>query len=268
MNKEGETADAWILTAGVQAGILTYVHSALQRRADSSHDTAEDFRDSPADGNGWGIYFSAQKGKGAFIVDFLRSDYEYKLNYPNGFHNIQSNRTDFEAYWRQTTGTNANGHWGWHAGLKWLGEAVDVTIKENKAQISGNDDVNWLMLKTGYYGELTPWGGDFITAHGSASLLIGEVRGLARVEGSDTNTNDGKISEKYDSEFSLGYGASVLGGLTFHIVDQLNVKLEYRREWLYSFEATQSGIVVFPDNDDALFISNTHGVYIYLNYVW
>jgi hypothetical protein len=46
------------------------------------------------------------------------------------------------------------------------------------------------------------------------------------------------------------------------------VKLEYRREWLYSFEATQSGIVVFPDNDDALFISNTHGVYIYLNYVW
>lgn len=269
LDQSGEQdQEPWTISVGAQSAVYTFIHSALQRRADSSSDQADNFRDNEADGTGWGVLFSAKKGDGAVVVDFLRSEYEYMDSYSNGFHRIETDRTDFQVYWEQITGRNSNGYWGWNVGARWLGESVRAEVNEGSASLSGDDSVNWLLLKTGYWGELAPWDGNLISAHGNINLLIGEVRGLARSDGSDDDPNDGVITETYDTEFSLAYGASALAGITLHIFDQLNVKVEYQREWLYSFEATDSGIVVFPDNDDALYINNSHGVFIYLTYVW
>jgi hypothetical protein len=264
----GEQEEAWILSAAPQAGIFTFIHSALQRRADASYASAEDFRDNEADGEGYGIVLKAQKGPGALVIDYLRSDVKYERRIPAGGSRINTSRTDLDILWRQTTGQNDNGHWGWHAGVRWLGESNDLAILEKGKILRENEEVNWMFLKTGYYGELTPWSGQVITAHGNVNLLIGEVEGLARASGNDVDAGDGKIEETYDRDFSLAYGASALMGLTLHVTDQVNVSVDYRREWLYSFEATGTGIVVFPDNDDAKFINLNHGVFISLTYIW
>lgn len=269
---EAPEEQPWILTAGLEAGIFTYVHSALQRRSDDAFDSSEDFRDNEADGEGWGVAFEATKGDGTLVVDFLRTDSKYENIFVRGSRpagsRINTDRTDLEVLWRQKTGENPNGHWGWHAGVKWVGENLELLIVEGGERVNAFEDINWLMLKAGYYGELTPWEGQILTAHGQANLLLGEVEGFARTAGSDVDPTDGNIEEDYGSEFSLAYGASAIGGITLHILDQFHVTAEYRREWLYSFEATGSGVTVFPDNNDAKFINISHGVFIYANYVW
>ena len=40
------------------------------------------------------------------------------------------------------------------------------------------------------------------------------------------------------------------------------------REWLYSLDGTDTGTVIFPDNNDALFIENHHAVMATLTYLF
>jgi hypothetical protein len=69
-------------------------------------------------------------------------------------------------------------------------------------------------------------------------------------------------------EYSLAYGARASFGVDVAITKRVRLTIDYLREWLYSFDAKDSGIVVFPDNSDALFVENQHAVLASLNYLF
>jgi hypothetical protein len=131
-----------------------------------------------------------------------------------------------------------------------------MEIVENRVRVPGKGEVDWRLLQVGYFGRwnpVFPW----LYFFGDIGGRFGEVEGICR-RGSDTNWKDGAIREGYIKDSSIAYGA--YAGLGIGAVYRgFMADVAYRRSWLYSFDATDSGTVVFPDNDDALFIQNDGG---------
>ena len=66
----------------------------------------------------------------------------------------------------------------------------------------------------------------------------------------------------------MAYGARASFGVDIAITKRVRLTVDYMREWLYSFDSTDTGIVVFPDNSDALFIENHHALVASVNYLF
>ncbi|HEY8241385.1 MAG TPA: hypothetical protein VIH35_08060 [Kiritimatiellia bacterium] len=254
----------WFITLGLSSQNIIYQHDALQQRADSDNDNFDIWEDGDVDGQGWGVRFAAASKDGIFRVDYYQSDVEFTLNsVSNYYQEIDTDRRELDMVWEAISGHNDMGLWGWVGGFKYLGAGKDDLIIENGVEGRGDGTVKWLLLKAGYFGEWLPFGGHYMSLHGEINGYLGEADGVARV-GNDTAV-DGTISEEYDEDYSIAYGADALVGIGFRLSRHISVIVDYRREWLYSFEATETGVVVFPDNDDALFIENDHSVTFHLD---
>jgi hypothetical protein len=284
-DEAGLLVDGWRISLGPAYEGFSQAHNALQIRADTGfEDVAEDWRDGDSNGSGWGLQFEATKGTSSAIVRFMRADTDFEVMHDaSSFTKLDSNRSDIEILWREVTGNNDNGIWGWQAGIHWIGNDHGVEIREegrytfepeegdprppSRNVVEFRDDINWGMVTAGYHGQWRPFDGKYFRAHGGLNAMLGEVQGVAR-RGNDINPADGYIQNEYIDDFSIAYGANIAGGIEVTVYKRLELGVEYRRQWLYSFEATNTGLVVFPDNDDALFIDVTHSVYAYLGFVF
>jgi hypothetical protein len=169
--------------------------------------------------------------------------------------------------WSQIRGRNNQAEWGSTLGFRYLGMQKDVEVTEGSMTVDGSGNVNWLMLLGGYNGNWRPFDTPVVQAHGAIIFFLGEADGTAR-SGFDDNWEDGIVAEEYSDEYSLAYGARASFGVDIAMTKRVRVSVDYMREWLYSFDATDTGIVVFPDNHDALFIENQHSVMAVLNYLF
>jgi hypothetical protein len=263
-----EPEDQWRISLGPSFRAFSEAHDALQVRADDSFEHSEEWRNGKVDGDGWGLRMLVGRGDGEFQINFYNTEYEFEvidLETPAG-QRIKTERRDVDIVWSQITGAEGNTMWGWKAGYRHVGTEKTVRVVELDAEQMANDNVNWNLLTAGYWGDARPFGGKIFKLHGAMNLFLGEVAGMAR-EGSDEDPTDGTIGEVYQkSSFSVAYGLNFDAGLRIKLYRELELALDYRREWLYSFESTASGIVVFPDNADALFIENTQLFSTYLMY--
>lgn len=275
--------EPWIITLGPATEFFTYEHDALQQRKDSEFDSTgqDDWREGRTSGSGWGLRMTASRGKdqGSANLVFLTSKYDFDLNVPanspnfgknnttGGSEHINTDRRDLDLTWYQPSGSEDRGDWGWKIGLRYLGTSKGFTIEEGDASLDQSGQINWYLLQSGYAGTYWPFGRDVIVdVHGEINALFGQVEGISRT-GSDAGY-DGQIDETYSSKSSLGYGANALLGVDVKPFKDRNIRvsLDYRREWLYSFDSTDTGIIVFPDNTDALFIENSYSVRASLNF--
>jgi hypothetical protein len=158
-----------------------------------------------------------------------------------------------------------NGDWGWALGVRRIDTESDITIfeqgRERKRTRIEDAETTWQLLSGGYFGLWRPMGQPYFTFYGFINGLFGEADGTARV-GNDEKLN-GVTSEQYEKNSSLAYGLNAGFGGVLSYKGWVGVGADYGREWLYSFEATDSGTVVFPDNNDALFIENQHVIRAY-----
>jgi len=162
-------------------------------------------------------------------------------------------------------GRNEQAEWGSTLGFRYLGMHKDVSVTEGEMTVDGSGNINWLMLVGGYDGLWQPFDSPTFKARGFIHFFLGEADGTAR-SGTDEDWTDGVVSETYSDEYSLAYGARASFGVDVSITKKLRLTVDYMREWLYSFDATDVGVVVFPDNRDALFIENHHAVVVDLTY--
>lgn len=262
-----QEASPWRISGGVLYKNWLYEHDALQQRGPSTAKGGEDWELGDTSGNGSGLQMKIGRGEGVLDVSFVKSDFDYLLTKPGAEHSITTISRDFEASWAQISGRNGQAEYGTVIGFRYLGMQKDVTITEQSTSIEGGGNMNWMMLEGGYTGDWRPFGTPTIQAHGSVLFFLGEASGTAR-SGSDIDWTDGTISETYSEQYSLAYGARASFGVDISITKRVWVSVDYLREWLYSFDATDTGIVVFPDNSDALFIENQHAVMASLNYVF
>jgi hypothetical protein len=201
-------------------------------------------------------------------VTFTKSDFRYDYAVKDQFtHHIDTVSRDFEVSWSQIRGRNDQAEWGSTLGFRYLGMQKDVAVEEGTMSVDGSGNMNWLMLVGGYDGNWRPFDTPTFQVHGSFYFFLGEVEGTAR-SGSDEDWTDGVVSESYGNEYSLAYGARGSFGIDVAITKRVRMTVDYMREWIYSFDATDTGIVVFPDNSDALFIENQHALMISLNYIF
>lgn len=286
-----EPEEPYVVTAGLLHRIYVFNHSSLQRRSDMEFDNAEDYRDGDTDGSGWGLVYSIGRGTGNAVVTFLSTDYNYELLYtaggevgsevdnvdagspdvdpavPAGGHRIETQRRDLDLVWQEVSGNNSRGFWGWKVGYRYVGVNNDITLAEQGTRaVNDTGDITWHLLQGGYFGTLDAFGAKYVSIHGGLNGFLGEASGLAR-SGNDT-LNNGVISERYNDEYSVAYGSEMRGAVTIHFLKNLNMTIDYSREWLYSFKATDTGTVVFPDNNDALFIENSERVTGTLAYIF
>ena len=260
-----QEASPWRISGGLIYKNWLYEHDALQQRRPASAKNANEWEQGNTDGSGWGLQTRIGRGDGELDVSFIKSDFKYELSPPGGHHRIDTVSRDFEVSWSQVRGRNNQAEWGSTLGFRYFGMQKDAEIREGKATVAGSGDMNWLMLLGGYNGKWRPFETPTLQLHGSILFFLGEADGTAR-SGGDTNWTDGVVSETYDNEYSLAYGARASAGIDVAITKQVRLEVNYMREWLYSFDATDTGIVVFPDNNDALFIENQHAVVASLNY--
>jgi len=207
------------------------------------------------------------RGDGVLDVSFVKSDLQYEFKKPKYSQTIDTISRDFEATWALINGRNNQAEYGTVIGFRYLGMQKNATVTENGVTGEGNGNVTWMMLEGGYTGNWRPFDTPTFQAHGSILFFLGEASGTAR-SGMDTNVTDGVFSETYSDQYSMAYGARASFGVDVSITKRVWLSVDYMREWLYSFDATDSGIVVFPDNSDALFIENHHAVMASLNYVF
>jgi hypothetical protein len=259
-----EPEDKLVWSIGGVHQIYNFQHSALQRRADDEFETSESWKDGRTTGNGWGMQLTASRANGQVNLIYVRSDYDYKLEWENGYHYIDTTRNDVELYWQQITGQQEYGFWGWQLGYNYSGTKKTITLIENQAHLSARDNLNWHMASAGYFGEYLPLKARYIAIYGAINALVGEVSGLSR-EGNDEDFYDGNISEQYKNDLSLAYGLNFKGGIYGIAYDRVRLGVDYRREWMYSFDSTSTGLTMFPDNKDALFIENTYSLYMYID---
>lgn len=262
--------EEWSISLGTVNKTYLDYHSALQHRADDVEDASKNYRDGNVDGRGWGIQFNAEKGGGAAFVTYLKTDVEYEYHDPGngGSHRIESDRRDVYALWQQQAGENQKAVWGWMAGFRYIGLDNKMRIIEGSADRIDTGEINWYMISAGYFGEIHPFGGDYVIAYGSINALVGEVSGMART-GTDSDY-DGAINDTYEDEYSVAYGAAGNIGASMALTGWLHLGVEYNRQWLFSFSAVDNddSVLVFPDNNDALFIENHQGLSGFLKAVW
>jgi hypothetical protein len=257
----------WRVSMGLVYKNWLYEHDALQQRVPSASDLANAWDEGDTDGSGWGLKAKIGKGDGHLNVIFMKSDFSYLLVMPKSRHQIDTVARDFELSWSQIRGRNNQAEWGSTLGFRYLGMQKDVEVTEGQMSVDGSGNMNWLMLVGGYDANWRPFDTHTFQAHGLIHFLLGEAKGTAR-SGADEDWTDGVVSETYGNEYSLAYGARAAFGVELAVTRDVRVTIDYMREWLYSFDATDTGIVVFPDNSDAMFIENHHGVVATLNYLF
>jgi hypothetical protein len=260
------TAEPWQLFVDALHYTILFEHDALQTRTDFESDKSEGWRDGSSDGQGWGLRLSIAKGDGAFSIRYIAADGDYVHTTDGGRQTIESSRNDLELLWNQQAGATEFALWGWNIGYRYLGVKKRMELVEGGDSLSFNDGVTYHMLTGGYFGQWQPFKGPNLGFYASINGLLGECSGIARV-GSDLAW-DGTIEENYDQEYSLGYGARIEAGLQWQLRNGIRFSASYHREWIHSFDATNSGIVVFPDNSDALFIETTHAVLLAVGYAF
>jgi hypothetical protein len=262
-----QESNPWQVSGGLIYKNWLYEHDALQQRVPQSSDKAGEWEDGDTDGSGWGLQTRIGRGDGHLNVIFMKSDFAFELETPGARQRVDTVARDFELSWSQIRGRNNQSEWGSTLGFRYLGMQKDVQVTEGKMTVDGSGNMNWLMLLGGYNGNWRPFDTPTFQLHGFLHFFLGEVDGTAR-SGSDENWTDGVVSETYGNEYSLAYGARALFGADVAITKDVRLTVDYMREWLYSFDATDTGIVVFPDNSDALFIENHHAVMISVNYLF
>lgn len=260
--------DRWQIDAGASHRIYIVNRNALQNRADDVREPQLTWEDGSTDGRGWGMHISVSRGLGEINFDFSRSDLEYELVADaNAYHKIRSERRDVELFWNEGRTKTERGVWGSSIGFKHVGVRQEIEIREyysNKKQTGSTD---WWMLAPGVFGDLRPFRNDLFLFSLRGNLLIGEVTGIAR-HGYD-DSYDGSIGETYKDEQSLAYGLACDLTASFLMTENVLASVSYSREWMYSFDVTEDeGIMVFPDNNDALFIENAHFWYISVNWLF
>jgi hypothetical protein len=262
-----QEANPWMISGGLIYKNWLYEHDALQQRAPAGSVHGDDWEQGDTDGSGWGLQTHIGRGDGRLNASFIKSDFKYELRPVGGFHKIDTIARDFELSWSQIRGRNEQAEWGSELGLRYLGMQKSVAITEGNDYAEESGNINWLMLLGGYHGNWRPFDTPMFQAHGSLLFFLGEAKGTS-ISGKDEEWTDGTISEVPVEEYSLAYGARASFGVDVAITKRVRLTIDYLREWLYSFDAKDSGIVVFPDNSDALFVENQHAVLASLNYLF
>ena len=262
-----EAPTPWRVSGGLLYKNWLYEHDAIQQRGPTTAKGGEDWENGSTSGNGSGVQMKVGRGDGVLDVSFVKSDLQYEFKKPKYSQTIDTISRDFEATWALINGRNNQAEYGTVIGFRYLGMQKNATVTENGVTGEGNGNVTWMMLEGGYTGNWRPFDTPTFQAHGSILFFLGEASGTAR-SGMDTNVTDGVFSETYSDQYSMAYGARASFGVDVSITKRVWLSVDYMREWLYSFDATDSGIVVFPDNSDALFIENHHAVMASLNYVF
>lgn len=247
------------------ASALRYSAAYVHRRYDKRHDALmnrNDYDSAQYDnwergyikGNANGIRLSVGKEKsGTLYGQYLADETQYEWRSPAGYHRVESDGDELQLGWRQVAETWEGGQWGWTAGFLAQKDVKWIETQEKSALQLGQGNVEWNLLQVGYFGEWTPLV-EWLYFFGDVGGRFGEVEGNCR-RGSDENWKDGRIGERYIYDSSIAYGAFASLGVGVEY-QGFTVDVAYRRSWMYSFDATESGTVVFPDNDDALFIQN------------
>lgn len=246
------------VSLSLRAATIQHSHDALQHRADYTDDTRQHWQNGETDGDGWGMTLSVRQDAAELTLRRESLDHTFlAAGDPNSRHEVQTQRDDWEIlYWQTETGRDEigeKGARGWQAGIRYIGSRKEIEIQERSARLEEDGNVTWKLLQGGYWGAYRPMGWN-ARLFGALHFLFGEVDGLSR-HGNDDEL-DGKISETYREDQGLAYGMGLTLGAGLNFLKYCHINLGYRREWLYSFQATDSGVVVFPDNDDALFIEN------------
>ena len=245
-----------------RAAYLSHAHDALQHRADYSDESRRHWQDGKVSGDGWGATLTLRNHPHALTLRRESLESTFKATPPGVFHKVESERDDWEIlYWHTQEGRDEigeTGAWGWQVGVRHIGSRKSISLRELSRRLEQSGTVTWKTLQGGYWGVFRPvaWRARIF---GAIHFLFGEVDGLARL-GNDTE-RDGKISETYRNDQGLAYGMAIDVGVGIDLLKYAVVNFGYRRDWLYSFQATDSGVVVFPDNDDALFIENLSSLY-------
>ncbi len=247
----------------IRAADVAHSHDALQHRADYSDQTRRHWQDGDTSGHGWGFTLSLRQHPGELTLRRERLQHDWDAEHePNSSHEVNTKRDDWEIlYWHTEYGTDdlgERGAWGWMVGVRYISSRKTLSIREGQARLAKADDVTWKLVHGGYWGVYRP-AGWHARAFGSLGFFFGEVDGLAR-EGNDEE-RDGRIREQYLGDQGLAYGMNLCLGVGIDLLKYVRINFGYRREWLYSFQTTDSGVAVFPDNDDALFIENVSGLF-------
>ncbi|MCX7818236.1 MAG: hypothetical protein N2652_03355 [Kiritimatiellae bacterium] len=259
-------AEPWRVSVEGLSYLVVWQHDALQTRADYEEDRRESWRDGDVNGNGWGLRLAVGRGDGALSARFIGANYDYERREANGHHEIESDRNDLEILWSQRAGAAEHAEWGWELGYRYLGITKRVDLREGGDRFRASENVNWHFLEAGYFGRWRPFKGPNLGVYALVRGMLGEARGLAR-QGSDHKW-DGDIKESYRNDYSLAYGARGEFGVDWMLRNGVRASVSYHREWAYSFDSTESGLVVFPDNSDALFIENVYAVVISVGYMF
>lgn len=244
---------------------ISYANDAVQHRADYDEDTRRHWQQGKVDGDGWGLTLSVKQGPGELTFRAERLEHRFdaqETGSPSNSHRIDTRRQDLEfLYWHTREGKDEPGEkgaWGWTLGIRHVSSNKRISIRERSAALDTEGDVTWKLLQGGYWGVYRPssWQARLF---GSLTFMFGEVDGLSR-NGNDVKW-DGRIRESYRDDQGLAYGLGLALGAGVDFLKYCSFNIGYRREWLYSFQSTDSGVVVIPDNDDALFIENIGGLY-------
>ncbi len=263
---EEVTAEPWQVFADALHYNIMFEHDALQTRTDFESDKSESWRDGDSSGQGWGLRLTVAKGDGALSMRYISATSEFERDVAGGRHFIETDRSDVELLWNQQAGATEFALWGWDVGYRYLGLKKRMELEEGRDSLSFGEGIEFHMLTAGYFGRWRPFKGPNLGFFASVNGFLGECSGISR-NGSDDEW-DGHIDEVYNQEYSLGYGARFDFGLNWDLSNGLRFGVSYHREWLYSFDATSTGIVVFPDNSDALFIETTHAVLMSVGYAF
>lgn len=261
-----EREEPYELFLGIGARTYMFQHSALQTRFDRQDNDTEEWREGEADGDGVAWQFGVARKTSRIVGTLVMSDYDYGLTKPGLQHEIKTRRRDFDLAWEELTGESERGRWGWLLGARYTTLDERLSIRESSDTLTESDSVTWFLAQAGYWGSISPFYGDFLSLYGNTRLFIGEADGLSR-SGTD-EAIDGNIQQTYQQDFSVAYGWNFTGGVAMRVRDRVGIHVEYYREWLYSFESVDSGIMVFPDNSDARFIDASHALQAYVSVIW
>lgn len=250
-------AESWRFHVEVARLDFSSTSDALQHRTDVNYDSDDPWSAGESSGDGYGLSFCASlDDKGIATLRLKRASTEYELAPPGGFHRILTDRDDAQLDWTQTTEEGKDWARGWLAGVRLLSESKDVLIEEQGHDFRFDADADWKLLTGGYFFNWRPFH-RWVRLIGAVNFLFGEVDGICREAGADDNWKDGKLSDGYAKSDSLCYGANAALTLYVDFPRFVSIGIGYHREWLYAFDATDSGMAMYPDNDDAKFISNS-----------
>ncbi len=241
-------------------------HTALENRFDYDDSRLNNWEDGTYRGSADGLRLSFSKdNQGELFVQYLLEDYDYNWAAPGAHHLIDSEGSEFQLGWRQTAEAWEDGRWGWTVSFYRSEAEKSMATREGSARRFVEDEIKWNMVQAGYFGDWNPLS-QYVDFNGEVGLRFGEAEGLCR-RGSDASWSNNRISEGYITDSSLAYGAYLRIGMGANYKGVF-LDASYFISWMYSFDETESGTVVFPDNDDALFIQNDRGFEVRLGYTY